>query len=206
MTQTVVLRLTGNEATQFRQRAALVFVFAFGLAGRAQEWKQIGPDPIAGESFSNLPNATSSGVVDGIALDPSGSKISTIYIATAAGGVWKTTDGGANWSSKNRSMDVLYMGAIALDPSDPTKVYAANGGPYCCAVGGGIYSSTDGAEDWTLINPQGIFTANPVNAIVLPKSGTLLAATPTAFTNPSTAETISATTTPTTTTDSRSRL
>ena len=157
---------------------ALVFVFAFGLAGRAQEWKQIGPDPIAGESFSNLPNATSSGVVDGIALDPSGSKDSTIYIATAAGGVWKTTDGGANWSSKNRSMDVLYMGAIALDPSDPTKVYAANGGPYCCAVGGGIYSSTDGAEDWTLINPQGIFTANPVNAIVLPKSGTLLAATP----------------------------
>jgi hypothetical protein len=156
---------------------AVTVIIGFSAASYGQEWKLIGPDPIGGQGFSNLPNATASGVVDGIAIDPSGRRDSTIYVATVAGGIWKTVDGGTSWSSKDDSMSVLFMGAVALDPSNSSTVYAGIGGPYCCFSGGGVYRSTDGADHWKLLNPKGIFTGNAINAIVLPKSDTLLVAT-----------------------------
>ena len=156
---------------------AVTFILGFSAASYGQEWKQIGPDPIGGQGFSNLPNATASGVIDSIAIDPSGRKDSTIYVATVAGGIWKTVDGGASWSSKDDSMSVLFMGAVTLDPSNSSTVYAGIGGPYCCFSGGGVYRSTDGADHWKLLNPKGIFTGNGINAIVLAKSGALLVAT-----------------------------
>jgi len=123
-----------------------VFFFSSLAAGSgaAQTWTQIGPAPIEGNAFSNLPNATVTGMVQDIAIDPSGSTDSTIYIATTAGGGWKTTDGGAHWSDKSSSMPVLFIGAIKLDPGNPSTVYAGVGGAYCCLSGGGIYRSDDG--------------------------------------------------------------
>lgn len=77
-------------------RALLILaVFsALAVVSPSQDWKLIGPAPIQGSEFSNLPNATVSGIINDIAIDPSGSTDSTIYIATGAGGIWKTTDGG----------------------------------------------------------------------------------------------------------------
>jgi len=144
---------------------------------QAQTWKQIGPDPIDGSNQSQLPHATSSGTVTDIAIDPSGSSDSIIYLATAGGGVWKTTDGGSKWSSKANGMSNLSMGAVSLDPSNPSVIYAGVGGPWCCVSGGGIYRSRDAAEGWTLLNPKAIFTGVVINRIVLPNSETLLVAT-----------------------------
>jgi hypothetical protein len=152
--------------------ACLAFV------GDAQDWTQIGPQPIQGQGFSNLPNATASGIVTGIAIDPSGSSDSTIYIATGGGGVWKTTNSGAAWNVTTDNMPTLTMGAVALDPLNTSIVYAGVGGPWCCFEGGGLYVSQNGGGSWTAENPSGIFSANPINAIVLPASGTVLAATP----------------------------
>jgi photosystem II stability/assembly factor-like uncharacterized protein len=143
----------------------------------AQSWKQIGPNPIQGNGYSTLPNATVSGSVTDIAIDPSGSTDSTIYIATSAGGVWKTMNSGASWAPTTDSMPILFIGAVSLDPLHPSVVYAGIGGPWCCFSGGGIYRSGDAAGRWTLLNPNGIFTSVVINRIVQPKSGTLIVAT-----------------------------
>jgi hypothetical protein len=156
---------------------ALTAFASLPAAGNGQDWTQIGPQPIQGQGFSNLPNATVSGIVTGIAIDPSGSSDSTIYIATGGGGVWKTTNGGAVWNVTTDSMPTLTMGAVALDPSNPSIVYAGVGGRWCCFEGGGLYTSQNGGGQWAAQNPFGIFSGNPINAIVLPASGTVLAAT-----------------------------
>src|SRR5271170_6938492 len=156
---------------------SLVAFLAIASVGQAQTWNQIGPAPIDGSRYSTLPNATLSGTVTDIAIDPSGSVDSTIYVATAAGGVWKTTDGGSSWSSTSDSTPILFMGSVSLDPSNPSVVYAGVGGPWCCVSGGGIYRSIDAADHWTLLNPNGIFTGVVINRIVLPASGTLVVAT-----------------------------
>jgi photosystem II stability/assembly factor-like uncharacterized protein len=168
---------------QMNQGRILLILAAFSalsVVSQAQVWKQIGPDPFKdnGAFARDTPNATLSGLVSDIAIDPSGSTDSTIYIATAAGGVWKTTDGGSNWSPLTDSVPAAQtMGVVALDPTNPLIVYAGVGGWYCCAGGGGIYRSADGGQTWSVLNPNGIFTGIGINRIVLPASGTLLVAT-----------------------------
>src|SRR5579859_485169 len=53
-------------------------------------WTAIGPAPIDGSSQPNT------GRITAIAADPGNANI--IYIGSAGGGVWKTQDGGADWS------------------------------------------------------------------------------------------------------------
>jgi len=68
------------------------------------------------------------------------------------------------------------MGAVALDPANPSIVYAGTGGPQGNALVG-LYGSTSGGSSWTALNPNSIFTGVTINRIVLPSSGTLLVAT-----------------------------
>jgi photosystem II stability/assembly factor-like uncharacterized protein len=71
------------------------------LAGQAQTWNQIGPNPINASGRLSTPNATVSGLINDIAIDPRGSTDSTIYVTTGGGGIWKTTNGGAKWERDN---------------------------------------------------------------------------------------------------------
>jgi photosystem II stability/assembly factor-like uncharacterized protein len=168
---------------------ASAILSATATVSQGQSWKQIGPSPIDGTGFSTLPNATVSGTITDIAIDPSGSTDSTIYVATASGGIWKTTNGGSSWKAITDSMPVLTMGAVALDPSSPSTVYAGVGGPYCpgapgssftnpgCVGGGGIYRSTDAGDHWEVLDPNQTFVGAAISRIVLPTSGTVLVAT-----------------------------
>jgi photosystem II stability/assembly factor-like uncharacterized protein len=87
--------------------------------------------------------------VEGIPGDPL-----TYYFGGAAGGVWKTTDGGLNWTPLFDSQDIQSIGAIAVAPSDPNVVYVGTG-EYCwrgdVSEGNGMYKSTDGGRTWTHI-------------------------------------------------------
>jgi photosystem II stability/assembly factor-like uncharacterized protein len=114
-------------------------------------------------------------IISWILVDPSNPDV--VYVAALGHlfgpnpdrGVFKTTDGGQTWKK------ILYVnddtGAItmAMDPSNPSVVYAAmwqmsrrhwtfsSGGP-----GSGIYKTTDGGANWTNIShqpglPTGIF-------------------------------------------------
>src|SRR6266849_1909526 len=61
--------------------------FSVRAADSQVQWKLIGPRPL---NFS--PGFATSGRVTGIAIDPRNNDV--VYIGTADGGVWKTTNGG----------------------------------------------------------------------------------------------------------------
>ena len=141
------------------------------------QWTQIGPSPL----IINPPDGADgmgpdAGMVRDIAIDPSGFSDQTIYVATDSGGVWKTQDGGATWSPKTDFMPSLNMGAVALDPGNPSTVYAGTGNELNqggVSKGAGIYKSVNGGDTWTILGGN-IFTNIAINRIVLTTPNVLL--------------------------------
>ena len=74
-------------------------------------WTSIGPSPLANTSPAD-PNSNVSGRIVAVAAHPTDSN--TIYIATAGGGVWRTADGGTNWTPLTDTQVTLSMGALAV--------------------------------------------------------------------------------------------
>jgi photosystem II stability/assembly factor-like uncharacterized protein len=84
--------------------------------------------------------------VEAIPSDPS-----TIYVASASGGLWKTTNRGHTWVNVFDTMAVSTFGDVALAPSDPDIVYAGTGeqnNRQSTSWGNGVYRSDDGGSTW----------------------------------------------------------
>ena len=76
----------------------------------------------------------------------------TWYAGSASGGIWKTTDGGANWRPIFDGQAVQAVGALAVAPSDRNTVWAGTGEAWAVresdVTGDGIYKSTDAGKTW----------------------------------------------------------
>src|SRR5579862_2695717 len=72
------------------------------------------------------------------------------YIGAASGGIFKTTNGGVKWTSIFDDQDVSSIGALAIDPSNHSVVWAGTGEPWLIrpdhAMGDGIYKSLDAGK------------------------------------------------------------
>jgi hypothetical protein len=134
-------------------------------------WTSIGPEPVT----SGDGNGPVSGRVTGVAADPSNASI--LYVATAGGGVWKTTDAGTTWNPLTDNLvDVknnpiaLFMGAVAVAPSNPQVIYAGTGEANFApdnVAGNGILKSSDGGKTWIQETNAGKFLTESVNKIVV---------------------------------------
>jgi len=73
--------------------------------------------------------------------------------------VFKSTDGGASWSTANISNGVL---VLVIDPVTPTTLYAgAGGGVYKSIDGGGIWSAAATGLPTTNVSALAIDLATP---------------------------------------------
>nr|MDQ3321812.1 glycosyl hydrolase [Acidobacteriota bacterium] len=77
------------------------------------------------------------------------------YFGATGGGVWKTTDGGANWDNiSDGFFKTGSVGAIAVSESDPNVVYVGMGEETVrgnVSHGDGVYKSTDAGKTWKFI-------------------------------------------------------
>ncbi|NUN02361.1 MAG: hypothetical protein HUU41_14705, partial [Bryobacteraceae bacterium] len=116
-----------------------------------RNWTALGPLAIPdGQTYTDA-RVNVSGRVTDIAIDPTDPR--TIYIGAAQGGVWKTTDGGVNWTPMSDNEASLAIGALVLDPNDPQTIYAGTGeGNFSgdSYYGLGVLKSTNGGVTWTL--------------------------------------------------------
>jgi photosystem II stability/assembly factor-like uncharacterized protein len=75
----------------------------------------------------------------------------TYYFGAVAGGVWKTTDGGASWQPMSDKEPFWSVGAIAVAPSNPSVLYVGTG-EACIrgdiTYGNGVWKSLDGGRTW----------------------------------------------------------
>src|SRR5712692_8729367 len=113
-------------------------------------WTPLGPSP--------LPNGGGSIPVSGrvttVVVDPTNPN--KVYLGAAQGGVWRSLDGGATWVSIFDSAQSLAIGALALAPSDTTKLYVGTGefnGCGDCFFGVGLYRIDTVDTTPTLVGP-----------------------------------------------------
>jgi photosystem II stability/assembly factor-like uncharacterized protein len=84
--------------------------------------------------------------VEAVPTDPS-----TLWVATASGGLWKSTNRGQQWTNVFDTMAVSTFGDVALAPSDPDVVYAGTGeqnNRQSTSYGNGVYRTDDGGATW----------------------------------------------------------
>src|SRR5688572_8253676 len=107
---------------------------------------------IAGFRWRTVGPANFEGRVADLAAIPGPSK--TFFVGTAAGGIWKTTNGGVTFRPVFDDYPVVSMGALAIAPSDTQQVWAGTGEPNSrntIEPGQGIYKSVDGGLTWKLM-------------------------------------------------------
>ena len=76
----------------------------------------------------------------------------TLYVATASGGLWKTTNKGTTWTPIFENQKVATFGDVAIYEGDPRILYVGTGeqnNRQSTSWGNGVYKSTDAGATWT---------------------------------------------------------
>lgn len=137
------------ETDQLFWDIALPGLGAGSVACRTQgDWKPMGPTQIP---VNNTGQINGMGRINSIALHPSDTNV--IFVGSAAGGIWKTINGGQTWSVNTDSLPTLGVSAIAIHPNNPSVMYFGSGDRDASdAAGFGVFKSTNGGGSWTISN------------------------------------------------------
>ncbi len=125
-------------------------------------WKLVGPANI--EPFFGY----HAGRVLSIAVHPADENIA--FAGAANGGIWKTVNKGKKWTPLTDNAMSLAVGSLAIDPQDPSIMYAGTGelaegvGSY---YGAGLMKSVDGGRTWKNIGLMNVGAFSKI--IVHPK-------------------------------------
>jgi hypothetical protein len=130
---------------------------ANGLSSTGGRWHEITDQPYNSDAvgyrdpiWSN--SSGGSGLVAGrmtaLAIDGQ-----TIYAGAAGGGVWRSTNGGTNWTPVFDEQKGLSVGALAINPADHS-VWVGTGEANTnqdSYTGNGVYRSDDHGRTWQLV-------------------------------------------------------
>ncbi len=118
-------------------------------------WTSLGPGNVGGRVRAFLIHPTTPAVM---------------YAAGVAGGVWKTTDGGANWRPIADLIANIAVNSMAMEPGNPNVIYAGTGqGTFAGSAirGAGIFKTTDGGTSWTRLAETNTLDFHYVNDLAV---------------------------------------
>lgn len=109
-------------------------------AAGGPQWDEVGP-------------LESGGRLTAMVVDPQNPD--RLFVGSAGGGVWTTTDAGLHWTRCWSDQEAtLSIGSLAMDPRSPDILYAGTGEANLSGdhyPGVGLYKTTDGGGIWSLI-------------------------------------------------------
>src|SRR5262245_49702210 len=158
-------------------------------AQERQRWGALLPDPnrnvvdlITGTNWINLGPTKCNNLINGVTLHVTDSGRArsivvdgtTIYLATAGGGVWKRT--GTTWTPITESIGTLSIGSLAMDPANHSVLYLGLGDPFD-GTGIGFLKSTDAGATWSAPLFLGVSTIIPQVMVDPNNSSIILVAT-----------------------------
>jgi photosystem II stability/assembly factor-like uncharacterized protein len=135
------------KTVRFLLAALSLAVVATGNAW-SQEESQVSSATFGDLVARNIGPATMSGRVtsiDALQDDPR-----LVFIGTASGGLWKSTNGGVI-TKPVFDKHTLSIGAVCMDQQHPDTIWVGTGESWTrnsVSVGTGVYKSTDGGENW----------------------------------------------------------
>ena len=171
------LDLKGDFPKEFIEQQKQAELRKVNNKDKNNNWTNIGPLGVDMSTSRPAHWGVNSGRIRGLAIHPTNPDI--VYAGAAAGGIWKTTNGGLNWIDKSGELNLITFGAIAIDQLNPNVIYAGTGEArfnfsMTTFEGDGLYKSVNGGETWTKItNGFGSKTqfadivVSPVNSNIL---------------------------------------
>jgi photosystem II stability/assembly factor-like uncharacterized protein len=101
-------------------------------------------------AFRSIGPAVMGGRIDDFAVDPQNPEM--FYVATASGGLFKTTSGGVTYTPVFDNEATSSIGDVTLAPSNSDVVWVGTGeanNRQSSSWGNGVYRSTDAGKTWT---------------------------------------------------------
>jgi hypothetical protein len=119
----------------------------FKSTDRGATWSAASVDLPVDQTVPSSPNIR----IQALLIDPKNP--STLYALSAYpagifGGIFKSTDGAATWSSAYSGLpgNLIPFNSLAIDPQNPSTLYVVSGGM--------VAKSTDGAESWAIVSTK----------------------------------------------------
>ena len=135
----------------FRLIFLLTFSFLFIVSGvlYAQSADDVIDKTVNNLTWRSIGPANMAGRIDDFAVVESNPFI--VYVGTASGGIWKTTNNGVTWKPIFDDQITSTIGNIDVAPSNPGVLWVGTGeanNRQSSSWGNGVYKSTDGGNTW----------------------------------------------------------
>jgi len=107
-------------------------------------------NPLTSLKLRSIGPAFTGGRISDFAVSAAGAH--DYFVATASGGLWRTTNAGTTWTPVFDNEGSFAIGDVEIAPSDPLTVWVGTGennAQRSVAYGDGVYLSKDGGSSWT---------------------------------------------------------
>ena len=120
--------------------------------GNSNTQRNSGPNSVQSSTWvfagpTGAPTGGGAGRVTFVRIDPT--NVNNIWAGAAAGGLWKSTNGGGTWTTNTDFLTVIGTSDVAIDPTNTQNMYLATGdGDAGDTYSTGVLKSTDGGTTW----------------------------------------------------------